>query len=560
MNQITINRQKASFLRAAKTRQVTHENITNKASDNKTIALPRKTLLRDTKPPKSIVDTKPSVILTAAQLQRIEQNKKRAQELRIAKENKAAPKETTGQIPSTPFSNEDFHTMLSHLRSTRKVMRRISKGARLAAAEEYEKLVNQCVRENSINTWHKLLLFSYSSLCLPQSTETRNISLATLVKRNLSNQSIFDVATPVQGMTKKSKTQNMLSKIIEAKVAEGDVRGAVRVLCSEDAVAPFDSKTLSALQEKHPKGKTFHPPAEVTEIQSLTKITQKEILVSVTSFPCGSAGGLDGLRPQHLKDLLSPSNGEASVKLANSLAALCDVMLSGNVPQSVCPYLYGACLTALNKKDGGIRPIAVGSTLRRMVAKVACRRVNQNMGALLQPHQLGFGTKGGAEAIVHSGRRYVHKISNSARVLVKLDFKNAFNSIYRDNMLEQVGLYIPDLYPFIKQCYAEKTFLSYGDNTIMSASGCQQGDPLGPLLFCLAIHPLTSSLRSSVNTWYLDDGTLADNIDKVELDLKDVVGYTEKSGLELNKTKCEAFLLNHNEEDRLFKYKAVYLE
>ena len=29
-------------------------------------------------------------------------------------------------------------------------------------------------------------------------------------------------------------------------------------------------------------------------------------------------------------------------------------------------------ITALTKKDGGIRPIAVGCTLRRLVAKLAC--------------------------------------------------------------------------------------------------------------------------------------------------------------------------------------------
>ena len=32
--------------------------------------------------------------------------------------------------------------------------------------------------------------------------------------------------------------------------------------------------------------------------------------------------------------------------------------------------------------------------------------------------------------------------------------------------------------------------LYFGGSVLNSAEGVQQGDPLGPLLFCLAIHPV----------------------------------------------------------------------
>lgn len=45
--------------------------------------------------------------------------------------------------------------------------------------------------------------------------------------------------------------------------------------------------------------------------------------------------------------------------------------------------------------------------------------------------------------------------------------------------------------------------------TLTSEVGPQQGDPLGPLLFSLlSIHPIIASLKSEINIWYLDDGTL----------------------------------------------------
>ena len=34
----------------------------------------------------------------------------------------------------------------------------------------------------------------------------------------------------------------------------------------------------------------------------------------------------------------------------------------------------------------------------------------------------------------------------------------------------------------------------------------QQGDPLDPALFALAIHGVTSEVKSDLNVWYLDDG------------------------------------------------------
>lgn len=43
-------------------------------------------------------------------------------------------------------------------------------------------------------------------------------------------------------------------------------------------------------------------------------------------------------------------------------------MLRGAVPATVRSVLYGANLFAFRKKDGGVRPIAVGLALRRLIA------------------------------------------------------------------------------------------------------------------------------------------------------------------------------------------------
>ena len=79
-------------------------------------------------------------------------------------------------------------------------------------------------------------------------------------------------------------------------------------------------------------------------------------------------------------------------------------MLAGKVTSTICRIIYGAALCALSKKDGGLRPIAVGSTYRRLAAKLACKYVSDETGDYLRPTQIGFNTKGGCEAGVHATR------------------------------------------------------------------------------------------------------------------------------------------------------------
>ena len=46
-------------------------------------------------------------------------------------------------------------------------------------------------------------------------------------------------------------------------------------------------------------------------------------------------------------------------------------LLSGKAPSCLAPWLCGAPLTALRKKGGGVRPIAVGEVLRRLARRAA---------------------------------------------------------------------------------------------------------------------------------------------------------------------------------------------
>lgn len=177
------------------------------------------------------------------------------------------------------------------------------------------------------------------------------------------------------------------------------------------------------MKGKHPKPSRELDFPLPPETKTTTLIASEEdVQKAIFSFYNRSSGGIDAIRPQHLKDLLSLSNGNSGNNLLNSITALTNLMLSGKVLETVCRVIYGARLCALTKKDGGLRPIAIGSTFRRITAKIACAGVKEEIGEYLRPKQVGFNTKGGCEAAVHTCRTFVSRNRKTRKVILKIGF------------------------------------------------------------------------------------------------------------------------------------------
>ena len=122
------------------------------------------------------------------------------------------------------------------------------------------------------------------------------------------------------------------------------------------------------------------------------------------------------------------------------------VLASGQVPASLAPHLAGARLFAAQKKDGSLRPIAVGEVLRRLTSKCLSAATRQQAKSALWPLQVGVGVAHGAEAAVHTARDWQQRNSgNGDKVLVKVDLQNAFNSVRRERVLMEVRQHFPQL-------------------------------------------------------------------------------------------------------------------
>lgn len=73
----------------------------------------------------------------------------------------------------------------------------------------------------------------------------------------------------------------------------------------------------------------------------------------------------------------------------------------------------------------------------------------------------------------------------------------------------------------------------------------QQGDPLGPLLFALTLHPLVKNIASrcklDLHAWYLDDGTIVGDTLEIAKALRIIESEGPSRGLHLNIKKTEVF-------------------
>eukprot|EP00731_Ephydatia_muelleri_P031035 Em0022g549a len=147
-----------------------------------------------------------------------------------------------------------------------------------------------------------------------------------------------------------------------------------------------------------------------------------------------------------------------------------NILISGKAPLSIARFIAGARLIAQKKiKEGcpyDVRPIAVGEILRRLAGKCVCAVLKEKAADFFHPLQYGVACQAGAEKIMH-------------------------------------------------RCYGSHPLLWHPLGKITSECGVQQDDPLGPLLFSLALHKLVSSIDADdgcsdllLQTWYLDDGSL----------------------------------------------------
>ena len=134
----------------------------------------------------------------------------------------------------------------------------------------------------------------------------------------------------------------------------------------------MNDRTL--IKEKHPPPHpdSSCPPAPSEEDSMPIKVSVEEVSRAICSFPCGSAGGPDGLRPQHLKDMTSTSaEGGGPLLLSGSTNCINQFGAEGQDPSSCPAFLFWRILSSPGQERQWCETNCVGWSLRRLAAKSA---------------------------------------------------------------------------------------------------------------------------------------------------------------------------------------------
>ncbi len=318
----------------------------------------------------------------------------------------------------------------------------------------------------------------------------------------------------------------------------GELSRASRVFMSS-GLAPPTSQTVKKLSDKHPKSKKEISQRKYTSDQ--ISLSRSQLFKAIQSSPNGSGTGPSGWRYEHFRVLLE------NEELADCLYFACSCIAQGNLPDPVTSLLSSSRLIALPKPNGDVRPIAIGETLRRLTAKAMCMQKRSDFANFFHPLQHGVATDGGLEMLVHHVQLLLEE--DCDRIFVKTDVKNAFNSVHRQHLLEQVSSRHPDILHHVSQMYSKPSSLLFQQGgspvIIQSEEGIHQGDPLGPALFSTAIHPILSDLQNSNPSIrvlaYLDDVFMVGLPQDVLSALDDLRPAFEAIGLSIANHKCKIY-------------------
>jgi len=169
-----------------------------------------------------------------------------------------------------------------------------------------------------------------------------------------------------------------------------------------------------------------------------------------------------------------------------------------------------ACRLLPLDKCPGLRPIGVGEVLRRIAGKVVMSVIKGDVQKSVGSLQVCGGQEGGCEAAIHAMRTIFEDDETDAVLLI--DAANAFNSINRSVMLENIRRLCPIAYNYAYNCYAAQARLFVvGGKEIRSREGTTQGDPPSMALYALGLMPLLWGLsdpeRGDKQVAYADDLT-----------------------------------------------------
>lgn len=343
--------------------------------------------------------------------------------------------------------------------------------------------------------------------------------------------------------------QKRLARSFANLMFEGKTKAAIRLL-TEDVKGGVlrlsdnvdSNKTVrDVLIDKHPSGQPAHPdsviegdPPQVHPV--LFESIDASMIRSAALRTTGAAGPscLDAASWRRLCTSFKSASNDLCHSLAITAQRLCTNFVD---PSAIAPFL--ACRLIALDKNPGVRPIGIGDTTRRIIAKAILTVTRLDIQEAAGSLQLCAGQISGIEAAVHAVDSLFQQEETEAILLV--DASNAFNSLNRLSALHNINRLCPSLATALINSYRAPTELFVDGDVLYSSEGTTQGDPLAMPMYALATIPLIKKLHCCLGdvsqVWYADDASAAGRIARLREWWSQLASQGPKFGYFANATK-----------------------
>ena len=306
---------------------------------------------------------------------------------------------------------------------------------------------------------------------------------------DLIRQAVEEVSRsrPHRLVTSEVEEQRRRGKAAQNRVERGQVSRARQELTGA-SLAPRNEDTMQELQRKRPQERRKEIPAAVLEFiqEGKLKLSLKMFANCVRSAPSGSSPGPGGRSNEMLRVLM-----EDKESLLHLHASAKD-FARADVPQSVHDGQHNRVAEARWRRERRCNR----TSFWRLVAMTLARQFGTEVEAACAPFQFTLSTRAGVDCVGHAVRAATD--ADPMTKVLSVDGTGAHDRVYRAAMMSKL-LEVPSLrhlLPFVRQAYGSATSYSWRQrHRIHQEEGGEQGDPLMPMLFCLAIHDASAVVK-----------------------------------------------------------------
>ena len=297
----------------------------------------------------------------------------------------------------------------------------------------------------------------------------------------------------------KNRNNNSSEEITDKKrrevlklLAKGQVSRAVGKINSRGLANVEDPGVMEQLQAKYPDRKR-DLPSHVTKASPVEHL--RGLRESLLALKKGVSPGCGGLRPEFLTTLAMMMD-PAQMMLLEDFGMR---YLQGNLPAWFYAVWLSVQTVPLFKSDNAIRPIGIRNPLVKSFHKEVINDNREELISFFEPQQLAM-TKGGASKLVNAVRMLAEERKDF--VVVKNDFKNAFNEVSRSSIVESLEEEpsLQHLAWHAATTLAPVVGLETGGQLWgQGAEGATQGDPEAMAWFCVPWQKFLRQLDSTLS-------------------------------------------------------------